>query len=624
MLPRMKLTSTFLLLAFMLSFIPAGTSVGYAAQTTVCDQAELVADVTVPDGTNFAPGVAFKKTWRLKNIGTCTWATTYTLVFDSGEKMGGPASVNLAADVAPGQTVDLSVDLTAPGTLGNYFGYWKVKNAAGALFGAGPTANKAIWVNIVVATDYNFTANAASATWSSGAGALTFPGTDGNTNGFALKLDKPKFEDGIDTYGAGLLVAPNNAAKGYIQAVYPTFKVQSGDRFQSRIGCQDGATGCYVAYRLQYQIDGSTEIKTFWKEPPFREKYERLTYPVNIDLSSLAGQNVKFILSVSDYDGSAVGDRALWGNPRITRSGGTTPPPAGSCTDYAKFISDLDVPDGKTFTPGEAFTKTWRLQNIGTCTWTTAYQLIFDTGEKMSAVEPANLPIAVAPGNTVDISIRLIAPGPPAVYTGYWKFKNDKGVNFALAPNGNKLLGNQKSFWVKINVAGTGTVTSYDFTSNAASAVWTSGTGAVAYPGVEGSTSGFILKKDKPKLENGTESAQAGLLFVPNNVSNGFIQGLFPLYKVKAGDRFRSIVGCEYGAASCNVTFSLDYLVGTSTEVKTLWTYVEKSDGISYQADIDLSALAGQDVKFFLTLRADGSLAVNRGLWVAPQIVSRQ
>ncbi|MBI5825349.1 MAG: hypothetical protein HZB18_15075 [Chloroflexi bacterium] len=459
MLPRMKFASTFLLLAFMLSFMPAGISVGYAAQTTVCDQAELVADVTVPDGTNFAPGVAFKKTWRLKNIGTCTWATTYSLVFDSGEKMGGPASVNLTADVAPGQTVDLSVDLTAPTALGNYFGYWKLKNTAGALFGTGTTADKAIWVNIVIATDYDFTANAASAIWSSGAGALTFPGTDGNTSGFALKMDKPKFEDGIDTYGAGLLVAPNNTAKGYIQAVYPTFKVQTGDRFQSRIGCQDAATGCYVAFRLQYQIDGSTEIKTFWKEPPFREKYERLTYPVNINLNSLAGQNVKFILSVTDYDGSSSGDRALWGNPRITRSGGTTPPPT-SCTDLARFEEDTTVPDGTSFGPNATFTKTWQIKNIGTCSWTN-YSLVFDSAtansNKMGGPDSAAIPITVAPQESVKISVNLTAPGTAGSYTGYWKLKNDKGVVFGLCPFGNCLLGSQKSFWVKISVVGTAT-----------------------------------------------------------------------------------------------------------------------------------------------------------------------
>ena len=454
MIPRMKLASTILLLALMFSFMPLGVTVGYAADGPLCDQAELNTDVTVPDGTNFAPGVTFKKTWRLKNIGTCTWETTYSVVFDSGEKMGGPASANLPVAVAPGQTVDLSVDLIAPSLAGNYIGYWKLKNASGTLFGTSPTADKAFWVNIVVTGDYDFVANAPSATWSSGAGGFTFPGTDGSASGFALKLDKPIFEDGKD-YGVGLLFVPNNAANGYVQAVYPPFKVQSGDRFQSRIGCQDGATACYVAYRLQYQIDGSTEVKTFWKEPPFREKYERLTYPVNINLSSLAGQNVKFILSVSAYDGSAAGDRALWGSPRITRSGGTPPPT--TCTDRARFIKDVTIPDGTTIAPGATFTKTWQFRNIGTCTWTTAYTMYFDHEEKMGGADPVAFPKSIAPGEVMDISVPLTAPSTAGIYTGYWKFKNNSGTAFGLVPFG---IGNdnQKAFWVKINVAGTGTV----------------------------------------------------------------------------------------------------------------------------------------------------------------------
>jgi hypothetical protein len=42
--------------------------------TPACDQAQFIKDVTIPDGTVIAPGTSFKKTWRLKNIGTCTWS----------------------------------------------------------------------------------------------------------------------------------------------------------------------------------------------------------------------------------------------------------------------------------------------------------------------------------------------------------------------------------------------------------------------------------------------------------------------------------------------------------------------------------------------------------------------
>ena len=109
-----------------------------------------MADVTVPDGTLYAPGTHFDKIWRLKNVGTCTWTTSYAMVFDTGEKMGGPDSVPLPAAVAPGKTVDLLVHLTAPGTAGSYRGYWKFQNASGVRFGIGADGTKSWWVDIRV------------------------------------------------------------------------------------------------------------------------------------------------------------------------------------------------------------------------------------------------------------------------------------------------------------------------------------------------------------------------------------------------------------------------------------------------------------------------------------------
>jgi hypothetical protein len=104
----------------------------------------------VPDGTTFAPGATFNKTWRLKNVGACTWTTSYQLVFYSGTQMGGPAALSFPTSVAPGQTVDLTVSLTAPNAAGSYRGYWMFKNASGALFGIGALANKPWWVDIRV------------------------------------------------------------------------------------------------------------------------------------------------------------------------------------------------------------------------------------------------------------------------------------------------------------------------------------------------------------------------------------------------------------------------------------------------------------------------------------------
>ncbi len=102
-----------------------------------------VADVTVPDNTEFTPGTAFVKTWRVRNSGTCTWEAGTQLVFASGDQMGGPASVSVPL-VSAGAETDISVNLTAPATPGTYRGNWQFQAPDGTRFGA------IIYVKIVV------------------------------------------------------------------------------------------------------------------------------------------------------------------------------------------------------------------------------------------------------------------------------------------------------------------------------------------------------------------------------------------------------------------------------------------------------------------------------------------
>ena len=108
------------------------------------DRAEYNWDVTVPDGTDFKAGEAFTKTWRLRNAGTSTWTTDYSLAFIGGAQMSGPAAVPLPNSVAPGQTIDISVNLVAPLETGTYRGFWEMRNPGGNLF------EIAVWVEIDV------------------------------------------------------------------------------------------------------------------------------------------------------------------------------------------------------------------------------------------------------------------------------------------------------------------------------------------------------------------------------------------------------------------------------------------------------------------------------------------
>jgi LysM repeat protein len=113
------------------------------------DRARFVRDITIPDDANLPAGIAFVKTWRLRNEGTCTWGSGYALVFAGGEQMGGASSLPLSAVVRPGDTVDVSVSLTAPLSVGAHRGYWQLLNANGQVFGIGPNANKPFWVQVV-------------------------------------------------------------------------------------------------------------------------------------------------------------------------------------------------------------------------------------------------------------------------------------------------------------------------------------------------------------------------------------------------------------------------------------------------------------------------------------------
>jgi len=117
---------------------------------TSCDLARFVADITIPDGTVLTPGAFFSKTWRIQNLSSCTWNTSYSMVFVHGAQMSAPASVNFPTSVDPGGTVDLSVNMTAPTAPGHYIGYWKLRDDVGIVFGLGASHRTTFFVNIHV------------------------------------------------------------------------------------------------------------------------------------------------------------------------------------------------------------------------------------------------------------------------------------------------------------------------------------------------------------------------------------------------------------------------------------------------------------------------------------------
>ncbi len=295
------------------------------APVVLCNAAAFVDDISVEDGTLVGAGQDFTKTWRVQNIGSCTWSPSYRLVFTGGDRLNAPSSVGLPSYVYPGQSVNLSVDMTAPGHNGEYLGYWKLRDPSGNVFGIGAGAQTAFWVDIQVSgsayTAYDFATNACKADWQNNNRDLPCPGSQGNSKGYVMKLDNPVMESGAKENEPGLLTVPKDISNGLIWGTYPALKVRNGDHFLALINCQYQAYSCNVAFQLQYQIDGGA-VKNLgiWYEA-----YEGRFYSVDVDLSSLAGKDVKFILAAGT-NGGFDQDYALWLAPRITRLG--TPPTA--------------------------------------------------------------------------------------------------------------------------------------------------------------------------------------------------------------------------------------------------------------------------------------------------------
>ncbi len=324
--------------------------------TSKCDAAQFLSDVTYPDGSNISSNTPFVKTWRIKNVGTCTWTTAYAIVFSSGDVMSAPSAVALAGSVAPGQFIDVSVPLVAPNKDGNYVGYWKMRNANGSLFGIGDNADTAFWVKIKVIgpayVAYNFAENFCQANWANSNAALPCPGAEGDANGFVIKVNKPKFENGTKSDNVGLLMMPQDKRNGIISGQFPAFTVQSGDRFRALVFCQYEAKKCNVLFKLNYLNNGQVKTLGSWNEA-----YEGKYFTIDVDLSSLAGETLKFILEVNANGGNNQ-DYGIWLNPHIARFGNPPPPSTPSYTPSVTFTPSTTFTPTFTSTPTPTFTET--------------------------------------------------------------------------------------------------------------------------------------------------------------------------------------------------------------------------------------------------------------------------
>ncbi|MHC1785218.1 MAG: NBR1-Ig-like domain-containing protein [Anaerolineaceae bacterium] len=289
------------------TFTPLPTATPTTTPTKLqgtCDYATFIADITIPDGTMIPPATRFKKTWAIKNIGTCVWTTGYNLVYYGGSLMEAPERVPLSTKpVLPGETVHVSVDLTTPADaklLKKYFSNWKLMNENGQVFGVVDYLGeeRSLYAEVVVGLVYNFAYNVCAATWKSSSGPITCPGVMNDPRGFVYLNTAPQIEGGIIENDPAIALTPPQVKDGWIVGQYPPIIIPEWSNLDTYVGClgdPDGQSTCDVTFKISYSVDGGPEQVLFTRSHSYGEWFH---VSKQLFAYGMVGKSVSFLFYV--------------------------------------------------------------------------------------------------------------------------------------------------------------------------------------------------------------------------------------------------------------------------------------------------------------------------------------
>jgi hypothetical protein len=336
--------------------------------TQAFDQASYVADVTIPDGTVVQPGASFLKTWRLRNSGTTTWTTNYSLRFVSDNRMSGPASVSLPRNVAPGEIVEISARLIAPQDAGRQRSTWKLHNAAGKPFDYGMYAEIQVPESPPPVTKLSEARYVADMTIPDG--TVIQPG-DTFVKTWRIR------NSGETTWGTG-----------YTLAFFGDEQMGAPDSVPLPAARPGDVVDVSVTLRAP---EAAGVHRTTWKARDPQKKF------FEFDMFALI----------------AVPERE-----QPTRE-----------VNELSYVADVTIPDGTVVKPGEKFVKTWRVRNTGTSAWGAGYKLAYFGDNKMDGPDAVAL-APLKPGEVTDVSLMLTAPKTSGMSKSTWKARDPQGKVF--------------------------------------------------------------------------------------------------------------------------------------------------------------------------------------------------
>lgn len=281
---------------------------------------------------------------------------------------------------------------------------------------------------------------------------------------------------------------------------------------------------------------------------------------------------------------------------------GLTAAPQGSCTNRFTFLSDVTFPDGTMTMPRTRFTKTWYIQNSGTCTMNRQYKVVFVSGSLVS--DGKEFPLfsserILKPGESAPISIPLVAPEEKGKYTTSWGIKSPDGTVYGAGPDGVVWLtsvfqvGNQYNFYENLNGAICSDTNGLFFCG---SSDRSGGRGAVYY-------------NSSPTMESNYAGGQS-ILVAPPMVDDGVTRVAFGPLRVARGTWLRSAISCPPNAPLCDNNVTL-YVQPSSGVEQFVAQNHEVNDGFASEWNVNLSDFGyhDQDITIIFEVKANGGVS---------------
>ena len=293
------------------------------------NRGRFVRDITIPDGTQLAPGEQFDKAWRVNNADTCPWGPGYTLRLLEGNSMSAANIIPLTIIVPPEEDGEIRVSLTAPQQPGDYTASWQLHDQTGEPFGPELFLEIEVTPAVLAQNDaqlnilYDFVTNAGEAEWTSaetGYMVVRSPISD------TMELPRPEglvavgpaqLRGNLESQGDALLTYPhmeNGSIEGSYRVDTP---LQPTDTFAAEIGftklsilSDDGVT-----FEAVFTPDGGEAITLFSSPVDYRESPVTEIHPLT---GIEPGSTGTITLRVIGGD-SLSQDWALWINARLIR-----------------------------------------------------------------------------------------------------------------------------------------------------------------------------------------------------------------------------------------------------------------------------------------------------------------